>query len=69
MQGMRNPAGRRPGMSEDCLYLNVWTPAKFASDRIPVLVWVYGGGFNGGATSEPNCSGEKLAKKGVVLRK
>ena len=56
-------------MSEDCLYLNVWTPAKFASDRIPVLVWVYGGGFNGGATSEPNCSGEKLAKKGVVLRK
>lgn len=55
------------GVSEDCLYLNVWTPAKSASDRIPVLVWIYGGGFGGGATSEPNYSGEKLAKKGVVL--
>jgi para-nitrobenzyl esterase len=55
------------GMSEDCLYLNVWTPAKSPSDRIPVLVWIYGGGFGGGATSERNYSGEKLAKKGVVL--
>ena len=54
-------------MSEDCLYLNVWTPAKSASDRIPVLVWIYGGGFGGGATSIPTYSGEKLAKKGVVL--
>jgi para-nitrobenzyl esterase len=54
-------------MSEDCLYLNVWTLAKSASDRIPVLVWIYGGGFNGGATSEPNYSGEKLARKGLVL--
>jgi len=54
-------------MSEDCLYLNVWTPAKSARDRIPVLVWIYGGGFNAGATSEPNYSGERLAKKGVVL--
>ena len=54
-------------MSEDCLYLNVWTPAKSARDRIPVLVWIYGGGFNAGATSEPNYSGEKLARKGVAL--
>ena len=54
-------------MSEDCLYLNVWTPAKSARDRVPVLVWIYGGGFGAGATSEPNYSGEKLAKKGVVL--
>jgi para-nitrobenzyl esterase len=61
-------SGRPPsGVSEDCLYLNVWTPAKKASDRIPVLVWIYGGGFGGGATSEANYSGEKLAKKGVVL--
>lgn len=61
--------GSRSGsdMSEDCLYLNVWTPAKSANDRIPVLVWIYGGGFNAGATSERNYSGEKLAKKGVVL--
>ena len=47
--------------------MNVWTPAKSASDRIPVLVWIYGGGFSAGATSEPTYSGEKLAKKGVVL--
>jgi len=59
--------GPSAGKSEDCLYLNVWTPAKSASDRIPVLVWIYGGGFNGGSTSEPHYSGEKLAKKGVVL--
>lgn len=55
------------GMSEDCLYLNVWTPAKSPKDKIPVLVWIYGGGFNGGATSIPVYSGEKLARRGVVL--
>jgi para-nitrobenzyl esterase len=63
IQGSRNA----PDMSEDCLYLNIWTPAKSGNDRIPVLVWIYGGGFGGGSTSEPNYSGEKLAKKGVVL--
>jgi para-nitrobenzyl esterase len=59
--------GQAPPMSEDCLYLNVWTPARSASDRIPVLVWIYGGGFNAGATSVPTYSGEVLARKGVVL--
>ncbi len=63
MQGGNPPSGK----SEDCLYLNVWTPAKSVSDRIPVLVWIYGGGFGGGATSERNYSGENLARKGVVL--
>jgi len=63
MQGGNPPSGK----SEDCLYLNIWTPAKSAGDRIPVLVWIYGGGFGGGATSERNYSGENLAKKGVVL--
>src|SRR5450759_4408020 len=58
-----------PGVetSEDCLYLNVWSPARSARDRLPVLVWIYGGGFSAGATSEPNYSGENLAKKDVVL--
>src|SRR5208283_4186871 len=51
----------------DCLYLNVWTPAKSARDRTPVLLWIYGGGFGAGATSERNYSGENLARKGVVL--
>jgi len=63
MQGGNPPSGK----SEDCLYLNVWTPAKSANDRIPVLVWIYGGGFGAGSTSERNYSGENLAKKGVVL--
>ncbi|MBN1408987.1 MAG: carboxylesterase family protein [Calditrichaceae bacterium] len=59
--------GSPSGKSEDCLYLNIWTPAKSANDRIPVLVWIYGGGFNGGATSVPGYNGEHLARKGVVL--
>ena len=69
MQGaMGAPNGAKaPPMSEDCLYLNVWTPAKSAADKIPVLVWIYGGGFNAGATSIPTYSGEVLAKKGVVV--
>jgi para-nitrobenzyl esterase len=67
VQRMGNPSGEQRPMSEDCLYLNVWTPAKSASAHIPVLVWIYGGGFNMGSTSEPNYSGEKLAQKGVVL--
>ncbi|HEX2935949.1 MAG TPA: carboxylesterase family protein [Bacteroidales bacterium] len=62
-QGGNTPSGK----SEDCLYLNVWTPAKSANDKIPVLVWIYGGGFSFGATSDPAYSGENLAKKGVVL--
>ncbi|MGA3135401.1 MAG: carboxylesterase family protein [Terracidiphilus sp.] len=67
-QGSFGPPGSKaPAMSEDCLYLNVWTPAKSASERVPVLVWIYGGGFAGGATSIPGYSGEVLAKKGVVL--
>jgi para-nitrobenzyl esterase len=63
IQGGNPPSGK----SEDCLYLNIWTPAKSTGDRIPVLVWIYGGGFGAGATSEKNYSGENLAKKGVVL--
>jgi para-nitrobenzyl esterase len=60
-------ANQGPGMSEDCLYLNIWTPAKSARERLPVLVWIYGGGFAGGATSIPTYSGEKLARRGVVF--
>lgn len=59
-----NPAG---GKSEDCLYLNVWTPAKSANEHLPVLVWIYGGGFSGGSTADPWYDGEQLAKKGVIF--
>lgn len=55
------------GKSEDCLYLNVWTPAKSANAKIPVLVWIYGGGFSFGSTCDPMYDGSKLASKNVVL--
>lgn len=63
MQGGNPPGGK----SEDCLYLNVWTPAKAADEKVPVLVWIYGGGFAAGTTADRTCSGEQLASKGVVL--
>ncbi len=60
-------AAPQPPTSEDCLYINVWTPATAASDRKPVMVFSYGGGFTSGAGSEPRYDGEALAKKGVVV--
>ncbi|MBI4907473.1 MAG: carboxylesterase family protein [Acidobacteria bacterium] len=57
---------RTNSMSEDCLYLNVWTPAKRASERLPVLVYVFGGGFQNGDGSEPRYDGANMASKGIV---
>ncbi len=54
-------------VSEDCLYLNVWSPAQSPQEKVPVLVWIYGGGFSGGGTSGPWVNGANLARKGVVL--
>jgi para-nitrobenzyl esterase len=70
MQGRFGPAPA-PGArvpSEDCLYMNVWRPASAAPGaKLPVMVWIYGGGFTGGSSSSPNTSGTQFAKKGLVL--
>jgi len=54
--------------SEDCLYLNVWRPASAAlGAKLPVMFWIYGGGFMGGSSSMPGTSGTRFAKQGVVM--
>lgn len=70
-QGMQPPifgdmAFRSSGMSEDCLYLNVWTPAARGNKLLPVLLYFYGGGFVAGDGSEPRYDGESMATKGIV---
>jgi para-nitrobenzyl esterase len=69
MQGLVFPdmVFRDDGPKEDCLYLNVWTPATSSQAHLPVMVWIYGGGFAAGSASEPRQDGENLAKKGVVV--
>ena len=56
-----------PAISEDCLYLNVWTSAPRAGARQPVMVWIFGGAYAEGGGSSPHNDGEALAKKGVVV--
>ncbi len=60
------PPARVP--SEDCLFLNVWRPASAPpAAKLPVMVWIHGGGFTGGSGASPNTSGVEFAKQGVVL--
>ena len=58
---------RNAGVSEDCLYLNVWTPATRSATALPVLFYIYGGGFVAGDGSEPRYDGESMAKRGIVV--
>ena len=58
---------RDNGPSEDCLYLNVWMPAAPAEARLPVMFWIYGGGFAAGSSSEPRQDGGNLSRKGVMI--
>ncbi len=53
--------------SEDCLYLNVWTPAHAANEHLPVMVWIYGGAFINGSSEVPIYDGAALAAKGIVV--
>lgn len=62
------PGAISEGSSEDCLYLNIWTPANStAKSKLPVMVWIHGGGFTGGSGSSPQNFGNEFAKQGVVL--
>ena len=54
-------------MSEDCLYLNVWTTAETAAEQLPVMVWIHGGGWTSGSNSGATYNGEAFARNGVVL--
>jgi len=56
-----------PPISEDCLNLNVWTPADYAGEKLPVMVWFYGGAYNEGGGSMPFADGTNLARKGVIV--
>jgi len=58
---------RKEPISEDCLYLNVWTGANTPTDKRPVLIWIYGGGFGSGGTNVPIYDGEAMAKKGIIF--
>jgi para-nitrobenzyl esterase len=67
--GVSMPGETTPAVSEDCLYLNIWTSAeaKTAPEHLPVIVWIYGGGYINGSASMPLYWGDRLAQKGVVV--
>jgi para-nitrobenzyl esterase len=65
--GVSMPGETPPKVSEDCLYLNIWTPAKTAREHLPVIVWIYGGGYINGSASMPLYWGDRLAHKGLIV--
>ena len=65
--GVSMPGETPPAVSEDCLYLNIWTAAKNGQEHLPVIVWIYGGGYINGSASMPLYWGDQLAHKGVIV--
>jgi para-nitrobenzyl esterase len=65
--GVSMPGETPPVVSEDCLYLNIWTPAHSAQAHLPVMVWIYGGGFFNGSAAMPLYWGDRLARKGAIV--
>lgn len=62
-----HPTGMEFEMSEDCLYLNVYTTARTGEEKLPVLIYIHGGGFKGGYPYEVEFDWEHMAKKGIVV--
>ncbi len=65
--GVSMPGEARPAASEDCLYLNIWAPVRGADKPLPVLVWIYGGGYTNGSAAMPLYWGDRLAQKGIIV--
>jgi para-nitrobenzyl esterase len=66
-EGVSMPGETPPTISEDCLYLNIWAPARKTREKLPVIVWIYGGGYRNGSASMPLYWGDRLARKGVIV--
>ena len=65
--GVSMPGERPPTVNEDCLYLNIWTPARKSTAHLPVMVWIHGGGYSNGSASMPLYWGDRLARKGLIV--
>jgi para-nitrobenzyl esterase len=66
-EGVSMPGETPPTVSEDCLYLNIWTPAMTGAEPLPVIAWIYGGGYKNGSAAMPLYWGDQLAHKGVIV--
>jgi para-nitrobenzyl esterase len=66
-EGVSMPGETPPTVSEDCLYLNIWTPAKSPAEHLPVIVWIYGGGYRNGYAAMPLYWGDRLAHQRVIV--